>query len=104
MRCRFGLKRRFVATMEWLRLWPNEGFFPQIAQILDTAAESSSRRSLVDADHGRLCRLCRCGRLSGCASGCGAKLREDVGHLEGGAGRFGALVETLAGLLLGVGG
>jgi hypothetical protein len=24
--------------MEWLRLWPNEGFFPQIAQTLDTAA------------------------------------------------------------------
>jgi hypothetical protein len=40
-RCRFGLKRRFVATIEWLRFWPNEGFFPQIAQILDTAAECS---------------------------------------------------------------
>jgi hypothetical protein len=40
-----------VATIEWLRLWPNEGFFPQIAQTLDTAAESSQRRSLVDADH-----------------------------------------------------
>jgi hypothetical protein len=22
-----------VATIEWLRLWPNDGFFPQIAQI-----------------------------------------------------------------------
>ena len=41
MRCRFGLKRLFVATMEWLRLWPNEGFFPQIAQIFDTAADTS---------------------------------------------------------------
>jgi hypothetical protein len=40
-RWRLGLKRRFVATIEWLRFWPNEGFFPQIAQILDTAAESS---------------------------------------------------------------
>jgi hypothetical protein len=29
-----GLKRRFVATMEWLRLWPKPGFFPQMAQIL----------------------------------------------------------------------
>jgi hypothetical protein len=29
----FGSKRRFVATIEWLRLWPNDGFFPQIAQI-----------------------------------------------------------------------
>jgi len=27
---RFGLKRRFVATIEWLRLWPNAGFFPQL--------------------------------------------------------------------------
>ena len=34
-RWRFGLKRRFVATMEWLRLWPNEGFLPQMAQIFD---------------------------------------------------------------------
>ena len=40
-RWRFGLKRRFVATIEWLRLWPNDGFFPQIAQTLDTAAECS---------------------------------------------------------------
>jgi large subunit ribosomal protein L28 len=23
-------KRRFVATIEWLRLWPNAGFFPQL--------------------------------------------------------------------------
>jgi hypothetical protein len=28
------LKRRFVATMEWLRLFPKPGFFPQIAQTL----------------------------------------------------------------------
>jgi len=34
-RCRFGLKRRFVATIEWLRLLPKPGFFPQIAQTLD---------------------------------------------------------------------
>ena len=26
--CRFGLKRRFVATIEWLRLWPKAGPFP----------------------------------------------------------------------------
>ena len=26
--CRFGLKRRLVATMEWLRLFPNAGPFP----------------------------------------------------------------------------
>ncbi len=25
--CRFGLNRRLVATMEWLRLFPNEGPF-----------------------------------------------------------------------------
>ena len=34
-RCRFGSNRRFVATIEWLRWWPNDGFFPQIAQTLD---------------------------------------------------------------------
>ena len=27
--CRFGLKRRLLATIEWLRLWPNAGPFPQ---------------------------------------------------------------------------
>jgi hypothetical protein len=26
--CRFGLKRRLVATIEWLRLFPNAGPFP----------------------------------------------------------------------------
>ena len=25
--CRFGLKRRLVATIEWLRLFPNAGPF-----------------------------------------------------------------------------
>ena len=34
-RWRFGLKRRLVATMEWLRLFPKEGFFPQTEQIFD---------------------------------------------------------------------
>src|SRR5262249_59818033 len=34
-RWRFGSKRRFVATIEWLRLWPKPGFFPQTAQTLD---------------------------------------------------------------------
>jgi hypothetical protein len=34
-RWRLGLKRRFVATIEWLRLWPKDGFFPQIAHTLD---------------------------------------------------------------------
>jgi hypothetical protein len=28
------LKRRFVATIEWLRLFPNDGFFPQTAHTL----------------------------------------------------------------------
>ena len=28
--CRFGLKRRFVATIEWLRLLPKAGPFPQL--------------------------------------------------------------------------
>jgi hypothetical protein len=34
-RWRLGSKRRFVATIEWLRLWPKPGFFPQMAQTLD---------------------------------------------------------------------
>src|SRR6266576_4603463 len=40
-RWRFGLKRRFVATIEWLRLLPKPGFFPQTAQTLDTARQCS---------------------------------------------------------------
>jgi hypothetical protein len=41
-RWRFGSKRRLVATIEWLRWWPNEGFFPQTEQILDIAARKFS--------------------------------------------------------------
>ena len=40
-RWRFGLKRRFVATIECDRLWPNDGFFPQMEQTLDTAGQCS---------------------------------------------------------------
>jgi hypothetical protein len=36
-RWRFGLKRRFVATIEWLRLCPNAGALPQTAQTFDIA-------------------------------------------------------------------
>jgi DNA-3-methyladenine glycosylase I len=35
-----GSKRRFVATIEWLRLCPKLGFFPQIAQTLAMARTS----------------------------------------------------------------
>ena len=28
--CRFGSKRRYVATIEWERELPNEGPFPQL--------------------------------------------------------------------------
>jgi hypothetical protein len=34
-----GLKRRFVATIEWLRWWPKEGFLPQTEQTLDMGRE-----------------------------------------------------------------
>jgi hypothetical protein len=44
-RWRFGSNRRFEATIEWERWLPNEGFFPQIAQIFDIAAGS-----VADAD------------------------------------------------------
>jgi hypothetical protein len=37
-RWRFGSKRRFVATIEWLRWWPKPGFFPQTEQTLDIGA------------------------------------------------------------------
>jgi hypothetical protein len=37
-RWRLGSKRRFVATIEWLRLLPKPGFFPQTAQTLDIGA------------------------------------------------------------------
>ena len=47
-RWRFGLKRRFVATIEWLRLLPKPGFFPQTAQTLDIA-RASVAEALGDA-------------------------------------------------------
>src|ERR1044072_5945417 len=75
--CRFGLKRRPVATIEWLRLFPNDGFLPQDAQTLDTAADDSSALAL----------------------GGRAQLREDVRHLEAGAHRLGALLEPVVGLV-----
>jgi hypothetical protein len=40
-RWRFGLKRRLVATIEWLRLFPNDGAFPQDEQTFDMADECS---------------------------------------------------------------
>ena len=40
-RWRFGSKRRLVATIEWLRLLPKLGFFPQIAQTLDMERQGS---------------------------------------------------------------
>jgi SAM-dependent methyltransferase len=46
-RWRLGSKRRFVATIEWLRLWPNPGFFPQTEQTFGMRP-----RSLAD-----VCRL-----------------------------------------------
>jgi DNA-3-methyladenine glycosylase I len=39
-----GSKRRFVATIEWLRLCPKLGFFPQIAQTLAMARASVATR------------------------------------------------------------
>lgn len=38
-RWRFGSKRRFVATIEWLRLFPKDGFFPHTEQIFDIGGE-----------------------------------------------------------------
>src|SRR3954470_5192606 len=44
-RWRFGSKRRFVATIECERLFPNAGFLPQIAQTLLIAGRSVAARS-----------------------------------------------------------
>jgi hypothetical protein len=41
-RWRFGLNRRFVATIEWLLLCPNAGAFPQTAQTFDISAADYS--------------------------------------------------------------
>src|SRR5437763_609005 len=38
-RWRLGSKRRLVATIEWLRLCPNAGAFPQTWHTLDIAGE-----------------------------------------------------------------
>src|SRR2546429_3523921 len=42
-RWRFGLKRRLVATIEWLRLLPKPGPFPQMAQTLDIRPTTIAR-------------------------------------------------------------
>src|SRR5215212_7999404 len=43
-RWRLGLKRRFVATIEWLRLFPKDGFFPQTAHTLAMGRASVANR------------------------------------------------------------
>src|SRR5215210_6435323 len=63
--------------MEWLRLFPKDGFLPQDAQTLDIAAAECS---------------------SGLALGGCAELGEDVRHLEAGAHRLDALLEPVVGL------
>src|SRR6187551_2306633 len=82
MRWRLGLKRRFVATIEWLRWLPNPGFFPQTEQTFGTA-ENGSDSALLPA----------CGREGG------AQLCERVCHLERGARRLRALAHARLGLL-----
>jgi hypothetical protein len=42
---RLGSNRRLVATIEWLRLFPNPGFFAQMTHTLDTAAEYRRNRA-----------------------------------------------------------
>ena len=57
-RCRFGLKRRFVATIECDREFPVEGFFPQMAHTLDM------RRAMVADVHARRCARPRAAALT----------------------------------------
>jgi hypothetical protein len=66
-RWRFGSKRRFVATIEWLRLLPNPGFLLQIAQTLDTVARiaedyGASARGPRRVRFGHGCPDCRAAR------------------------------------------
>jgi hypothetical protein len=46
-RWRFGLKRRFVATIECERWLPNPGFFPQTEQTFDTARQCSGDQPVL---------------------------------------------------------
>src|SRR5438132_3088470 len=92
-RWRFGLKRRFVATIEWLRWFPKPGFFPQIAHTLDIAAEqctgvNAAPRSLTSD-----------GRASASAGRRSAEVREDVRHLERGPNGFRSLLDPIVRLL-----
>lgn len=50
---RFGLKRRRVATIEWLREFPNAGFLPQLKQTLAIAPEmvAGSPVAATASDH-----------------------------------------------------
>jgi hypothetical protein len=51
---RFGSKRRFVATMEWLRLFPKPGFFWQMTQTFDMAVgQYSLQPRPLEARHTR---------------------------------------------------
>ena len=81
-RWRFGLNRRFVATIECERLFPNPGFLPQTEQTLDTAGQCSDEIALAP------------GSVSG-----RAQAREQVGHLERGADRISGAVDSGLALL-----
>src|SRR5690348_9935328 len=86
-RWRFGSKRRFVATIECERWFPNAGFLPQIAQTLLIAGGSVANRFRR-------------------ASGAGARAEpgEQVGHLERRADGVGRAVDARFRLLDGVDG
>src|SRR4051794_41436788 len=76
-RWRLGSKRRFVATIEWLRWLPNPGFFPQMEQTLGTAGNGSGL-ALLSARSG----------------GGRAQLGGRGGHLERGARRPRAAIDA----------
>src|SRR3954468_24003093 len=50
--CRFGSKRRLVATMEWLRDCPNPGFLPQLWHTLAIGIEDGTRSGELALQHG----------------------------------------------------
>src|SRR5581483_8845464 len=85
-RWRLGSKRRLVATMEWLRWWPNPGFFPQIEQTLGTAGNGSEALLPASGREGR------------------AQLGERVRHLQRRPRRPGTALDPRLRLLGGVAG
>src|SRR5258708_4204024 len=74
--CRFGSKRRLVATIEWLRLFPNAGPLPQLWHTLAIRGSLAARKlgpQLRHPEHGL-------GRLATLVALVAARARERLLH------------------------